>query len=832
MTRYRLVVTGKLCHLIKLLSDRTECLATAKKEPIEENYELKEVQMETMKILGHKSGNKEEAKRGTIQMKFKMVLRENTVRLMNMSITEWRDPGNPILSPTWMEMEITLATVKDSNLKIPERFCGEIKLALNTAYLQMCPDNDEVIRWYKHVTKLPAWATESDYLKKARWIEEKVFGSITTNVVQKTKEVRLEEKSKAGTKIKRTVYPGKNDDEKTYILYGMLDAETQEIVIKKFCLKDTEEEKRKEEEKRRISERYESRRGEVDEANNERHDHIGNQSNSVEMNIDESNQTFLQSKERVENFPINQREERNEDIEHISEMSERMVVTNRESSNYQQNERNEEDFSMSQTPTYNRELQPKRLLTDTGNTNEQERQNNQLGSYVRAPYNSSEGTKVRGTVEGNRDWEEQQAHTEYVRLYNSQHGNLPMNRGGRWGIPRVTQPGFPNQTPTGDLIMFTPRTHMFPPRSQMFPQRTQMFQPRAQIFPPRAQIFPQRTQMFPPRTLIYTPRAPILKNVIPMLTPRTQREPFVRQPNVRFQTDLLQIQPPISLGVQEPQLLPRNPPHPLLEKNIRLEEEQKRLEEQKMSNNERRNKEEETEESHYEEIPDKIDLATPKSWIPTKFTFNQQTPSQVIVNCSPDSLPKAFITETMASPPFPQAPTQIPLQERTRQEGDELGAVGGTGWNEPVHNEEKDENDWENEQNREGYEWDNEGFAWNTHELTVAEEQQELQTLIDKEILLVHNIELQINRSDTLEGIYNHKDTKCSLLYEENIATVTTDPNILSNNPRERVRMMRDIYEKIQLAKEKRIRALENMAEVDNLRKSKRLMSKPKKSYK
>ena len=102
MTRYRLVVTGKLCHLIKLLSDRTECLATAKKEPIKENYELKEVEMETMKILGHKSGNKEEARRGTIQMKFKMVLRENTVRLMNMSITEWRDPGNPILSPTWM----------------------------------------------------------------------------------------------------------------------------------------------------------------------------------------------------------------------------------------------------------------------------------------------------------------------------------------------------------------------------------------------------------------------------------------------------------------------------------------------------------------------------------------------------------------------------------------------------------------------------------------------------------------------------------------------------------------------------------------------------------
>ena len=61
MTRYRLVVTGKLYHLIKLLSDRTECLATSKKEPIAETYELEEVQLETMRILGHKSGDNEEA---------------------------------------------------------------------------------------------------------------------------------------------------------------------------------------------------------------------------------------------------------------------------------------------------------------------------------------------------------------------------------------------------------------------------------------------------------------------------------------------------------------------------------------------------------------------------------------------------------------------------------------------------------------------------------------------------------------------------------------------------------------------------------------------------
>ena len=55
MTKYRLVVSGKLYHLIKLLSDRTECLATSKKEPIADHYELEEVQPETMQTMGHKT---------------------------------------------------------------------------------------------------------------------------------------------------------------------------------------------------------------------------------------------------------------------------------------------------------------------------------------------------------------------------------------------------------------------------------------------------------------------------------------------------------------------------------------------------------------------------------------------------------------------------------------------------------------------------------------------------------------------------------------------------------------------------------------------------------
>ena len=44
--------------------------------------------------------------------------------------------------------------------------------------------------------------------------------------------------------------------------------------------------------------------------------------------------------------------------------------------------------------------------------------------------------------------------------------------------------------------------------------------------------------------------------------------------------------------------------------------------------------------------------------------------------------------------------------------------------------------------------------------------------------------------------------------------------------------MMRDIYEEVKVEKEKRIKALENVTEIDNVRKSKRLSMKPRKRYK
>ena len=907
MNRYRLVVTGKLYHLIKLLSDRTDCLKDSKKEPLADTYELKEVELETMRIFGHKSGDNEEAKKGTIQLKFKMVLKNNIVNLTNMSISEWQDPGNDQINPSWREMKIQLATVKDSSTKLPERFCGETRLELNTSYLQLCPpDKDGVIRWYKHITKLPAWASESEYLNTARWIEEKVFGSITTNVVQKSKEVRLEEKKEKGEITKRPIVPEENE-EGPYIFYGKLEEHTQEIVVKKFSL-NVEQGKGG----TQTSERsLESRKVEVGVENDERYDHLNAKNNSVEVNESEENEVnmkdFLQGKERAEDFPRYHREERNEDIQQISKMSEQMHISNPQRSqvhisnpqhsqghisnpqhsqrmadnfsmseqvhisspqhsqvhisNPQHNQRNAENFSMSQqdrdtrfvqynrnmqnkekeTPPYNRALKPAGFMNQGNPRNENEKERpRQMGNYVRLAHNSSAGTKVRGNVENNRDWEEQRAHTEYVRLYNHQLRNLPMTRGIRCEIPRVAGP--PNQTTIDDLIMFTPRPQMFTPRNPIFRPRGPMFTPRGPMFTPRGQMFTPTAPMFTPRDTLFTPRAP--------------REPLIKQPYVPFQTDLLGTQTPFGLGVEDPQLLPKNPTNQLLEKDIRLGEEQRRLEEQQPSNNE---KEKEPDEPHYEEIPDRIDdnveQPTPKSWAPNTFPFKQQTPPSVVVNCSPDTLPKAFVSNTMARPPFTfqeQAPTQNPLQETTTwREGDELGAVGGLGrservqieelnnedWEKQVQNEELNEDTWENEQNEDDLEWDNMEFnwqeqLWQPRVQSAEEEQQELKKLIDKEVLIVHNLERRINRSEALENIYNHKNIKCSLLYEDHIVTVTTNPNHLHDNPKERIRMMRDIYEEVQLEKEKRIRALENMAEMDTVRKSKRLSMKPRKRYK
>ena len=111
-----------------------------------------------------------------------------------------------------------------------------------------------------------------------------------------------------------------------------------------------------------------------------------------------------------------------------------------------------------------------------------------------------------------------------------------------------------------------------------------------------------------------------------------------------------------------------------------------------------------------------------------------------------------------------------------------------------------------------------------------AKEQQELKSLIDRELVQVHRLEQQINKSSFLEGIY--VDQPCTLLSQPDIACATTNPDLLSADPRETLERMKKVYETIANAKIDRRKVLERLEDVENgQRKSKRLLLKPRKHY-
>merc|ERR1712030_130508 len=83
-------------------------------------------------------------------------------------------------------------------------------------YLQLCPEKET--RWYKHIVRLPKWAVEQEQMKEAKWIEEKIFQAVTSNVVQKSKEIRLEEKNGEGDITKRNVLPSTGTDPSTALV--------------------------------------------------------------------------------------------------------------------------------------------------------------------------------------------------------------------------------------------------------------------------------------------------------------------------------------------------------------------------------------------------------------------------------------------------------------------------------------------------------------------------------------------------------------------------------------------------------------------------------------
>merc|ERR1711895_294631 len=94
---------------------------------------------------------------------------------------------------------------------------------------------------------------------------------------------------------------------------------------------------------------------------------------------------------------------------------------------------------------------------------------------------------------------------------------------------------------------------------------------------------------------------------------------------------------------------------------------------------------------------------------------------------------------------------------------------------------------------------------------------------------MVHKLEQKINHSKILEGI--NVDNKCTLLDQPQIACAYTNPDLLSDNTKERIKIMKNLYETIMKAKKDRVSVLRRLEEAEKLRRSKRLLTKPKRRY-
>ena len=73
--------------------DRIGSVPTAKKERINDNYELEEITPETLKIMGHKESDSDAAKQAKIKVKFKIILKDNCVSLLGMGRSRKSNPN-------------------------------------------------------------------------------------------------------------------------------------------------------------------------------------------------------------------------------------------------------------------------------------------------------------------------------------------------------------------------------------------------------------------------------------------------------------------------------------------------------------------------------------------------------------------------------------------------------------------------------------------------------------------------------------------------------------------------------------------------------------------
>ena len=150
------------------------------------------------------------------------------------------------------------------------------------------------------------------------------------------------------------------------------------------------------------------------------------------------------------------------------------------------------------------------------------------------------------------------------------------------------------------------------------------------------------------------------------------------------------------------------------------------------------------------------------------------------------------------------------------------------------------ESSWEDEEEdetEEAVDWSSRSFlgprfpslAKENGKNSFEKDKQELKTLIDRELVQVNRLEQQINKSKFLEGIY--VDQQCTLLAQPEIACATTNPDLLSADPKETLEIMQKLYETISKAKRDRLTVLKRLEDAENPRRSKRLLKKPRRRY-
>ena len=244
----------------------------------------------------------------------------------------------------------------------------------------------------------------------------------------------------------------------------------------------------------------------------------------------------------------------------------------------------------------------------------------------------------------------------------------------------------------------------------------------------------------------------------------------------------------------------------------------------------------------YEEIPDLStpDLSTPKSRLRVPLppvSAKTTPPSSVGLHCArempppgsfqfPPPAPSHFNFLSASAPPYVST-----VQESVHDERSPVVDVSTRILESSWEDEEEDEEE------EEPVDW-SKGFlgprfpslARERGRNSYATEQLELKSLIDRELVQVHRLEQQINKSSFLEHIY--VDQPCTLLSQPDIACATTNPDLLSADPRETLEIMKKVYETIANAKMDRRKVLKRLEDVENgQRKSKRLLQKPRKHY-